>query len=111
MEREKSTMICLGSRIRQARDRAGLTQEQLAERIGVSRTAIARYESGEIEPKLHNLAAIAEALDVSCDELLGVHHARSLPELSPEAAEALGVFIREIHRSRLYESDQNTKGR
>ena len=89
-------MIYLGSRIRQARDRAGLTQEQLAERIGVSRTAIARYESGEIEPKLHNLAAIAETLNVSTDELLGVRVSVSGLSLSPEAEAALGAFIREI---------------
>ena len=89
-------MIYLGSRIRQARDRAGLTQEQLAERIGVSRTAIARYESGEIEPKLHNLAAIAETLNVSTDELLGVRVSVSGLSLSPEAEAALSTFIREI---------------
>lgn len=96
MEREKITVIYLGSRIRQARDRAGLTQEQLAERIGVSRTAIARYESGEIEPKLHNLAAIAETLNVSTDELLGVRVSVSGLSLSPEAEAALSTFIREI---------------
>ena len=100
MEREKSTMIQLGSRIRQARDRAGLTQEQLAERIGVSRTAIARYESGEIEPKLHNLAAIAMALSVSCDELLGIRPVSSALSLSPEAEAALELFIREIEKQK-----------
>ena len=100
MEREKITVIYLGSRIRQARDRAGLTQEQLAERIGVSRTAIARYESGEIEPKLHNLAAIAVALNVSCDELLGIRPVRSVLSLSPAAANALEVFIREIENEK-----------
>lgn len=100
MEREKSTMIQLGSRIRQARDRAGLTQEQLAERIGVSRTAVARYESGEIEPKLHNLAAIALALNVSADELLGIRPVSSVPLLSPEAESALKLFIREIKKQK-----------
>ena len=100
MKREKNTVIYLGSRIRQARDRAGLTQEQLAERIGVSRTAIARYESGEIEPKLHNLAAIAVALNVSCDELLGIRPVRSVLSLSPAAANALEVFIREIEKEK-----------
>ena len=93
-------MIQLGSRIRQARDRAGLTQEQLAERIGVSRTAIARYESGEIEPKLHNLAAIALALGVSCDELLGIRPVSSALSLSPEAEDALALFIREIGKEK-----------
>ena len=101
MEREKITVIYLGSRIRQARDRAGLTQEQLAERIGVSRTAIARYESGEIEPKLHNLAAIAETLNVSTDELLGVRPVSSVLPLSPAAASALEVFIREIGKEKM----------
>ena len=44
---KKPNMIVVGKRIRQARVLAGLTQEQLAEKIGVSRTAIVRWESAE----------------------------------------------------------------
>jgi len=49
---KKPLMLVLGKRIRLARERAGLTQEAMAEAIGVSRTAVARWETGDNEPKL-----------------------------------------------------------
>lgn len=57
-------MLCLGNRIKKARKQEGLTQEQLAEVIGVSRSAISRWESGDMEPTIKNLAELARTLDV-----------------------------------------------
>lgn len=56
--------------IQSRRKVCGLTQEQLAERLGVSRQTIAKWESGETAPDLSNGAALADALDVSLDELI-----------------------------------------
>ena len=90
-------MLYLGKRIKSAREQSGLTQEQLAEKLNISRTAIARYELGEIEPRLKNLVAIAKALNCSCDYLLGINdHIDSDMELSPRAQMHLCEFIREI---------------
>ena len=89
-------MLCLGNRIRKAREQAGFTQEELAALIGISRTAIARYESGDIEPKLKNLIAIAEQLNVSCDYLLGMKFQQL--ELSEEALMALQDFINSVRK-------------
>ena len=58
--------------MRRAREKAGMTQEKLAERVGVSRTAVARWESGDIEPTIDHLSRSALALHVSADELLGI---------------------------------------
>lgn len=71
-----------GERIRAARKRAGLTQAELAERIGVTQqvisqheqcgmadSAIRKYESGKVTPKIETLAKIAKALGVSVVEL------------------------------------------
>lgn len=90
-------MLYLGKRIKSAREQSGLTQEQLAEKINISRTAIARYELGEIEPRLKNLVAIARVLNCSCDYLLGIS-GRIDPEmeLSPKAQMHLCEFIREM---------------
>ena len=52
---KKPNMLIVGKRIRQARVLAGLTQEQLAEKIGISRTAVVRWESAETEPSLCHL--------------------------------------------------------
>ena len=38
--------------IREARDRAGLTQEELAERLGTTQSAVARWEKGDVSPRL-----------------------------------------------------------
>lgn len=54
----------LGSRIRARRDAVGLTQEKLARICGVSRAAVAQWESGVTRPSLDNLIKAAEALSV-----------------------------------------------
>ena len=54
-----------GERIKQARKAAGLTQTELAEKIGVKFSAIHKYESGMVvNLKRETIAALAEALDV-----------------------------------------------
>lgn len=52
------------------RRRAGLSQQQLAERVGTKQPVISMYESGEREPSLKTLEALADALAVSFDELV-----------------------------------------
>ena len=49
---------------------AGMNQEQLAERIGVSRSTIAKWEAGKGTPKITNLIAVSRALGVTVDALL-----------------------------------------
>ena len=72
MQYQEPIMLSLGMRMRRAREKAGMTQEMLAERVGVSRTAVARWESGDIEPTITHLAQSALVLHVSADELLGI---------------------------------------
>lgn len=98
----KEFMKSLGNRIKQARIHAGFTQEQLAEMLNLSRGTIARYELGEIEPKLQNLAAIASALHVSADYLMGLHSQviRTEEPLSEKAIESLNQFIKEVRADR-----------
>jgi Zn-dependent peptidase ImmA (M78 family)/transcriptional regulator with XRE-family HTH domain len=60
----------LGRRIARARERAGLTQAQLAEAVGLSQSAISRIESGERSVDSLELAAIAQRLGVSILDLL-----------------------------------------
>lgn len=90
----------MGERIKQARLDAGLTQEKLAELLNLSRGTIARYELGEIEPKLQNLAAIADVLQVSVDYLMGRKGKCLGTEefLSEKAIHTLDAFIREVRR-------------
>ena len=47
-----------------------LTQEQLAEAVGVSRQTVAKWESGETSPDLEHAASLATALDTTLDALV-----------------------------------------
>lgn len=57
-------------KLQELRKRSGLSQEELAERLYVSRTAISKWESGRGYPSIDSLKAIAKHLSVSLDELL-----------------------------------------
>lgn len=55
--------IRLATEIRALREARGLSQRELAERVGTTQSAIARLEGGNISPSLPTLDKIAEALD------------------------------------------------
>ena len=59
-----------GEKLQQLRKRKGLTQEELAGCLYVSRTAISKWESGRGYPSIDSLRAIARFFSVSVDELL-----------------------------------------
>ena len=58
-------------RIQEARKRKGLTQKELAGRLGLSTGAIQQYELGTRSPKAVQLGRIADALNCSVDWLMG----------------------------------------
>ena len=60
----------VGRRVRAARSVAGLTQAQLADRVGLRRSSIANLEAGRQRFLLHFVAAIAGALAVAVDDLV-----------------------------------------
>ena len=62
--------MSLGDRIKEARLRVGLTQQQLGEIIGVRKQTITGYEKGEREPDAIKLNKIAQVLNVTGDYLL-----------------------------------------
>ncbi len=61
----------LGQTLRAARRSRGLTQGQLAVRLGVTRQAISKWEHGQSQPDLGNLRQLAEIYGCTIDELLG----------------------------------------
>lgn len=63
-------LCAIGARIKAARERAGLTQEDLAAELDMSPTHISVLERGRKAPKLETLVNIANALHVSTDMLL-----------------------------------------
>lgn len=62
--------MAFAQRLQEVRRRSGLTQEQFAERLCVSRQAVSKWETGEALPETAKLAALGTALGVSLDWLL-----------------------------------------
>lgn len=65
-------MKTMGEKIKLLRTAAGLTQEQLAEIIGITSKSIQRYENDKFKPDVYILARLAAYFDVSADYLLGL---------------------------------------
>lgn len=64
-------MTTFGDRLREARNKRGLTQLQLAEKAGTSKEMISFYERDRGYPQVLTLSYIADALEVTTDYLLG----------------------------------------
>ena len=62
--------MTLAEKLKDARKNAALSQEQLAEKLCVSRAAVAKWESGKGLPDIENLKAISKLLDGSIDYLV-----------------------------------------
>ena len=62
--------MTLGERIKDCRQRAGLSQERAAELVGVSRQAVTKWEAGQAAPSTENLFRLAQALHTTVDFLL-----------------------------------------
>ena len=60
----------LGERLKEYRNQEGLSQEQLAEKLNVSRQAVTKWENDKGIPDIDNLIVISDELNLSLDELL-----------------------------------------
>lgn len=58
--------------LKTARERRGLSQKEVAENIGVAKSTYSLYESGNREPNVQTIKKIADLLNVSADDLLGI---------------------------------------
>ena len=69
-QNSKDTKMTLGEKLKSARKNAGLTQEQLSEKLLVSRQAVTKWESDKGMPDIENLKQLSKLLNVSIDYLL-----------------------------------------
>ena len=81
MEKQESVLLMeLHEKLQQLRKQKGLTQEELAEKLYVSRTAISKWESGRGYPSIDSLKMIAQFFSVSIDALLSGDEILNLAE-------------------------------
>lgn len=77
--------------IQAARKALGLTQEDLAGRLGVARQTVAKWESGESLPDLENAYALAKLLGVSVDDLIAHNEATTGYPIPPRGKPIFGI--------------------
>ena len=87
-------MQTFGERIKELRQNAGLTQQQLADRIWVSKAAISNYELYERNPSPEILVKLAKVFHVSVDYLLGIE----IPDAGPQRSDRRGCTGAGEHR-------------
>ncbi len=68
-----------------------MSQEELAERIGVSRQTLSKYETGESLPDIEKCKAIAAVFEISLDELAGSEEENMLPVGAPKGKYVFGI--------------------
>ncbi|MBQ7345472.1 MAG: helix-turn-helix domain-containing protein [Oscillospiraceae bacterium] len=88
--------MTLGRRIAQRRRMLGLSQETLGEKMGVSRQAISKWESGAANPEMEKLVAMSKLFDVSVGWMLGVEDEQKKEIATEEEAELIGQLLRTI---------------
>jgi transcriptional regulator with XRE-family HTH domain len=65
------TMVQIGDKLREARTRKLMTQQELADKSGVGVTTIVRIERNQVDPQFRNIRKLAKALDIAPTELIG----------------------------------------
>ncbi|MFR2886622.1 MAG: helix-turn-helix domain-containing protein [Clostridium butyricum] len=62
--------INIGENIKRLREQQGLTQKQLAEKVGISVSNITKYEKGQLEPSIERLTSLSKTLNTSVSDIL-----------------------------------------
>ena len=88
-------MVDFGASLKRLRMAEGLTQQQLAARIGVTKSVISYYELQERYPSPDVLMKLAAVFHVSTDSLLGIEHGEML-DLSGLEAEDIAMVRRMV---------------
>ena len=86
-----------GQKLKEIRKNEGLSQEQLAEKIGVSRQAITKWETGRGLPDIENMMILAEIFKTTLDELVSQDMPQSTPKTPVYHSETSFDIDRQTH--------------
>jgi transcriptional regulator with XRE-family HTH domain len=75
-----SLQIAFGRAVRQCREEAGLSQEELGHRSGLARNHVGEIERGELNPTLKSIDLIARTLGIEASELVARAEALTAPK-------------------------------
>lgn len=101
--------INIGKKIIEKRKERGITQEDLATYVGVSKASVSKWETGQSYPDITTLPVLATFFDISVDELIGYS-----PQLTREAIHKVytslaGQFVSKGYEQTLEESEEIRK--
>lgn len=98
----------LNQRIRETRQARGMTQVQLAKKLGVTKQSLSNWENDNIQPSIDTLEKLAHHLDVSTDFLLGRDNRRyiDVSGLSPREVAHIQEIVNDIRKPRLTEGEE-----
>ena len=82
----------LGSRLKEAREKANFTQQEVADKLNISRQTISKYELNINEPDLETLKSLALIYNDNINELLGIKNKNSNSEKSETVNKILLIF-------------------
>ena len=88
----------VGQKIRELRKKAGLTQQQVAEKMGVQSPTISQWETGRFIPRESSAARLAEALGVKVQDILPDVSGAHVSKKNSEMVAAFLDFLREAMR-------------
>lgn len=90
--------LIMAERFAQLRKKAGLSQEELAEKLGISRQAVSKWERAESSPDTDNLIALSKLYGLSLDELLLLNQPEKKEESEAEKFHRQAqTFEQQIH--------------
>ena len=92
----------LGNKILQLRKKSGLSQEQLGEKVEVTRQTISNWELGETTPNPEQLKKLSKAFNVSIDEILDNESKEFLMNKISNTERLAGMIIKNIKSNRNY---------
>ena len=94
-----------GGKLRNHRKKLGMTQEEVAEKVGVSPQAILKWEAGDCLPDCFNLKAISDVYKISADVLLETESSGDLDAVSSKIEQLATEFVWSIANHDRYNSN------
>lgn len=87
-----------GGRIKKRRKELGLRQEDLAEKLGVAKSLISRYESGSITPPIETYLELASILRTTAEDLIGLDLLETESSYKEEGSEIISELMECLQR-------------
>ena len=106
----KTGVICMiGTKIAELRKEQGMSQEELADRLGISRQSVSKWESGQSSPELEKILQLSEVFHVSTDYLLKEDTTPVLMQEAEAEQEAETTAEETVNTEQLKETFSNWK--